>query len=767
MQEANDIVMCPHCARPLALSTAVRESIDRTLTAATSGIRDAAAAAAREQVLAETRTQLDAKEAEVVAAREKLAAVAKNETDLLRRAREVEQREQEATLLVERRLAEETAKIRVQTEATLRERIGSEMQVQLDAKEAEVVAAREKLAVVAKKEADLLRRAREVEQREEEATLQLEKRLAEETSKIRAHAEATLRERIETEARAQIDAKEAEVVAAREKLAVVAKNEADLLRRAREVEQREQEASLLVERRLAEETAKIRSQTETTLRERIETEARAQIDAKEAEVVAAREKLAVVAKNEADLLRRAREVEQREQEASLLVERRLAEETAKIRSQTETTLRDRIETETRAQIDAKEAEVLAARAKLAEAAQKEIELLRRSRELDDREQHAELQLQRRLTEEVSKTRAEIEAVNRERMAQQQDQFHAATREREIQLDLLKRQLDEAQQRIAATPAHPRGEGQEVGLRDLLTHNFVRDRIADVPSGTAGSDVVQHVVDDVGHDAGLMIWESKNTKAWNPDWLAKLRDDQRAIGADVAVLVTAVLPEGVRAFGLIDGVWVTSWATVAPVATMLRTGMIEVAVARAAQKSRGDKMSMLYDYLTGTEFRNRFMGVIEAYQEMHEDLEAEKRALLTIWKKRERQLKRAIDNLSAFYGDVQGIAGSQLVGIEPLSLPNATAVPAPMIAVGSGDASKLDEADNGSGLAEIFFDLLPVDGRAVGNKTLLGHFTSEVLLRLHLTVGEVEFRACKDALLDQGRIRRAPGQGGAVARNVGG
>src|SRR5688500_19952124 len=94
------------------------------------------------------------------------------------------------------------------------------------------------------------------------------------------------------------------------------------------------------------------------------------------------------------------------------------------------------------------------------------------------------------------------------------------------------------------------------------------------------------------------------------------------------------------------------------------------------------MSVLYDYLTGTEFRNRFMGVIEAYQEMHEDLESEKRALLTIWKKRERQLKRAIDNLAAFYGDVQGIAGNELAIVEPLALPGAQAVPTPMIASGS-------------------------------------------------------------------------------------
>lgn len=174
------------------------------------------------------------------------------------------------------------------------------------------------------------------------------------------------------------------------------------------------------------------------------------------------------------------------------------------------------------------------------------------------------------------------------------------------------------------------------------------------------------------------------------------------------------------------------------------------------------MSMLYDYLTGTEFRNRFLGVIEAYQEMHEDLESEKRAVLTIWKKRERQLKRAIDNLCAFYGDVQGIAGAELAIIEPLALPGASAVPTAMMAVGSDPVPVNDHAPD-AGLLEILLDLLPADGRAVGNKTLLGQFASEVLLRLHITVGEAEYRLCKDALLEQGRIRRGPGQGGAVAR----
>jgi hypothetical protein len=204
--------------------------------------------------------------------------------------------------------------------------------------------------------------------------------------------------------------------------------------------------------------------------------------------------------------------------------------------------------------------------------------------------------------------------------------------------------------------------------------------------------------------------------------------------------------------------------------MLRRGILDVATARQTQQSRGEKMSMLYDYLTGTEFRNRFLGVIEAYQEMHEDLEDEKRALLTIWKKRERQLKRAIENLSAFYGDVQGIAGSQLADIEPLALQAGTSaltgsnrvhLPSPGQALPDNDEDVT--SDLWPQLIEILFASIPADGRTVGNKTLSGQFTSAVLLRLHITVGDEEYRVCKETLLTQRKIRRGPGQGGSVAR----
>jgi hypothetical protein len=518
-----------------------------------------------------------------------------------------------------------------------------------------------------------------------------------------------------------------------------------------------------ITRTLAVETSRLRETAAATARDEARAESRAALEAKDAEVTATRLKLAELTKNEADVLRRARELEQREQEAALVIERRLAEEAGKIRMQTEATVREQLAAESRAALEAKDAELSGLRTKVAEATKVEVDLLRRARELDLREQEAELAFERRLGEQASKIRAEMEAANRERFAQQNDQFQAAARERELQLEMLKRQVNDLQQRIASTPAHPRGESQEIELRELLARSFTRDRIEDVPAGTAGSDVLQHVTDGMGRAAGLVIWESKNTKAWNPEWLAKLRDDQRAIGADIAVLVTTALPDDIRVFGLVDGVWVTSWSAAAPVAAMLRAGMIEVSAAREAQESRGDKMSMLYNYLTGAEFRNRFAGVIEAYQEMHADLETEKRAVLTLWKKRERQLRRAIDNLAAFYGDVQGIAGSQLAGIDQLAL-SPGAVPAPMLATGSdGLTTDQKPADE---LVSLMLDLLPADGRSVGNKALLGLFTSEALVRLHASVGEPEYRACKDALIAQGRARRAPGQGGSVARVLG-
>ena len=155
-------------------------------------------------------------------------------------------------------------------------------------------------------------------------------------------------------------------------------------------------------------------------------------------------------------------------------------------------------------------------------------------------------------------------------------------------------------------------------------------------GEHGGDVIQRVTGPLGQHCGTILWESKRTKNWSDGWLPKLRDDQRAAKADIALIVTQALPKDVDSFNLIDGVWVTSPRYAMHLAIALRQSLIEVAAARKAGEGQQTKMEMLYQYLTGPRFRHRIEAIVEKFADMHDDLEKERKAMTRLWAKREAQ-----------------------------------------------------------------------------------------------------------------------------------
>jgi hypothetical protein len=190
--------------------------------------------------------------------------------------------------------------------------------------------------------------------------------------------------------------------------------------------------------------------------------------------------------------------------------------------------------------------------------------------------------------------------------------------------------------------------------------------------------VQHVYDQSGLDCGSILWESKRTKNWSDAWLPKLRNDQRVAKAHVAVLTSEELPKGLTNFGYMDGVWVTSRYCLMGLAAALRQGMIEAARTRRSLQGRQDKIEILYNYLAGSEFRQRIEGIVEAFMTLRDDLESEKRSMHRIWAKREKQLERAVRNTSGMYGDLAGILGSNLPQIANLELAAITTDSEPLI-----------------------------------------------------------------------------------------
>jgi hypothetical protein len=199
----------------------------------------------------------------------------------------------------------------------------------------------------------------------------------------------------------------------------------------------------------------------------------------------------------------------------------------------------------------------------------------------------------------------------------------------------------------------------------------QDTIEPVPKGQFGGDIVHRVVDAHGNVCGTLLWESKRTKNWSDGWLGKLRDDQRAAKADLALLVSTVLPKGIEGFDLVEGIWVVEPRCFIPVAIALRQSIIELAGVRQTREGQQTKMGMVYEYLVGPRFRQRVEAIVERFAEMHEDLDKERRTMTRLWAKREEQIRVVIDSTAGMYGDLQGIAGKafrEIEGLEVLALP---------------------------------------------------------------------------------------------------
>ena len=213
-----------------------------------------------------------------------------------------------------------------------------------------------------------------------------------------------------------------------------------------------------------------------------------------------------------------------------------------------------------------------------------------------------------------------------------------------------------------------GEILELALEEMLKEEFPFDEIESVSSGVKGADVIQTVKTQSGKICGKILWETKRTKTWSDKWLQKLKDDQRDAKADVAVIVSEVLPQGLTHFRQIEGVWVASISSANSLALALRVILTKVAVEKSLQEGKAEKKELVYNYLTGQEFRHRVEAIVESFVGMKEDLDREKRAMNKIWDKRAKQIERVVLNIGGMQGDVEGLAGMSLPKVEILELP---------------------------------------------------------------------------------------------------
>lgn len=310
-------------------------------------------------------------------------------------------------------------------------------------------------------------------------------------------------------------------------------------------------------------------------------------------------------------------------------------------------------------------------AKLAEAQKAQAEVLRKARELDDARRELDLMVEKGVQEGLAavRDRAKLEV---------EEDLKAKLAEKETQISGMQRQIEDLRRKAEQGSQQIQGEAIELQIESLLRARFPRDLIEAVPKGEFGGDVLHRVLGPIGQACGTILWEVKHTKNWSDGWLPKLRSDQRAAKAEVALIVSSSLPKDVVTFDLVDGVWVAETRFAIPLATALRQSLIEVAASRHAQEGQQTKMELIYAYLTGPRFRHRIDAIVEKFTDMRDDLDRERKAMMRLWAKREEQLRGVLDATAGLYGDFQGIAGRAMQEIDSLDVRMIEGSPAPSV-----------------------------------------------------------------------------------------
>lgn len=291
---------------------------------------------------------------------------------------------------------------------------------------------------------------------------------------------------------------------------------------------------------------------------------------------------------------------------------------------------------------------------------KELEFLRERNELEQKARNIEIEIERRLLED--RKRIEQEAIQREGQV-----FEMRLREKELQMESMKRTIEELKRKSELSITQQQGEAQEVLLEKILTEHFPFDTIEEVGKGVEGADCIQVVRNPTGKECGKIIYESKRTKGWNNAWIDKLKTDMRNNQADLAILVTQTFPKGMECFGEKDGVWICSFKEVFGLAAALRNAIIRIAETKRSEENKGEKMQMLYNYLTGLEFRQQIEAIVEGFMSMKQSITRERVQMEKLWKEREKQLDKVLLNTSGLYGSIKGIAGASVEDIPLLEM----------------------------------------------------------------------------------------------------
>jgi hypothetical protein len=297
--------------------------------------------------------------------------------------------------------------------------------------------------------------------------------------------------------------------------------------------------------------------------------------------------------------------------------------------------------------------------KLKNARQKEFEFLQKEQSLKNKEAELEITIQRKLQTEREKLSGDLRKIEEQKVAARENEFQLRLKELEKQLEDQKKLADEMRRKAEQGSMQLQGEVQEIALEEMLRSAFPFDVITQVGKGVRGADCIQIIRNNFGQECGKIIYESKRTTAFAADWIEKLKSDMRSQGAEIAVLVTKAMPKEMECFGLKDGVWICSFGEVKALAAALRDSIVRTFNATKSNENKGDKMHLLYGYLTSTEFAEQWKAIREGFMSMKISIQKERDQMEKLWKAREKQLEKVLLNAAHIRGSIEGISGNDV------------------------------------------------------------------------------------------------------------
>jgi len=353
--------------------------------------------------------------------------------------------------------------------------------------------------------------------------------------------------------------------------------------------------------------------------------------------------------------------EQKKKQENELFQERLEKQLKEDRKAIEEKLKTKIREEQSEQFQALQNELNEKSEQIKELNRTKAEVETLKREKAELKESVEAEAQKKLNEILILEKDKIRK-------SEEDKNELRYKELQKQLDDQKKLTEEMKRKQEQGSMQMQGEVQELAIEEWLTAQFPLDTIDEIKKGARGGDCIQIVNSRTRQNCGKIYYESKRTKDFQSSWIQKFKADMREKGADIGVLVTEAMPSNFDRMGIMDGVWICTYEEFKGLCTVLRESLLQLSLAISSQENKGDKMHMIYDYLTSTTFRMQIEAIVEGFSSMKSALDSEKRSMQRIWKEREKQIEKVIINTIDMYGSIKGIAGNAIQDVKALELP---------------------------------------------------------------------------------------------------